>query len=214
MSANTVRKPQIEQVATEKLGDNELVERVPGRGDAPVPGARRAIPEPHAELHLADDRRPRARRGPRAGGVHPRVPAPAPLRPVQEVLDLDLHDRDQPGEERAAQPLAEPAGALPDDARRTGRTTTGRSSWRTTRTRPTTCSGSGTCRSWSSARSRRAARASPRRVRAARDRGQDVRGDRRDHAIRNLGTVKSRLNRARNRFAQIIAPLAGLAGDT
>ena len=53
--------------------------------------------------------------GPRAGGVHPRVPAHAPVRSVEEVLDVDLHDRVEPGEERAAQPVAQSARALPDD---------------------------------------------------------------------------------------------------
>src|SRR5690606_27766383 len=56
--------------------------------------------------------------GPGAGGVHPGDATPAPFRPDEEVLDVDLHDLLEPGEERVAEPFAESAGAVPeaDDA--------------------------------------------------------------------------------------------------
>ena len=47
-----------------------------------------------------------------------RVTPSASIRPVEEVLDVDLHDLLEPGEERASEPFAQPAGPLPapDDA--------------------------------------------------------------------------------------------------
>jgi RNA polymerase sigma-70 factor (ECF subfamily) len=136
-------------------------------------------------------------------GVHPGLPASAPLRPVQEVLDVGIHDRVESGQERAAQPLAEPARVVPDM----------KGSWEDEIAL--------SVRGHDGASGRSLPQASP--ARAGRGDGREAAGAPSEVFVLrelegksyeeiaeitdcNLGTVKSRLNRARNAFAEIIEP--------
>src|SRR5688572_11637800 len=78
----------------------------------------RSLSRPVGAFHCAEDGRPGPRGGPGAGGVYSGYAPSASLRSGQEVLDVDLHDLLEPGEERVTQPFAQSAGAFPetDDA--------------------------------------------------------------------------------------------------
>src|SRR6266852_2039970 len=157
--------------------------RAPGRRPPGVRHAGGPLSDPTVERHQPDDRGPRAGGGSRAGGVHPRVPAPAPLRSNEEVLDLDLHDRLEPRQERAAEPLPQPARAVPDDLYRK----------RFLKDAVDQCVGQ--------------LHTHHRAVFVLRELEGKSYAEIAEITGCNLGTVKSRLNRARNSFAQLIEPL-------
>src|SRR4029079_79831 len=52
--------------------------------------------------------------------LHPSISAHPPVRSVEKVLDLGVHDRLESGEERAAQSVPESLGAFPDDKEQLG----------------------------------------------------------------------------------------------
>ena len=198
-----------EQLRT--LDDGDVVAAFLGGEERAFQELVEPLPDSPAELHLPHDRRPREGRGPGAGGLHPRLPPPRSASTGRRSS--------RPGSTRSRRTWRRTSCATARAtrscssrrSRRTGRTTTVRSSSRTRTSRPDDLY-----------RKRHLRELVEETVAQLPEHHREVfvlrelEGKSYEEIAEitdcNLGTVKSRLNRARTAFAEIIEPLAEVSG--